>query len=229
MTMELKAWSYSRYADYAQCPLRFKLKHLDRIPTPGSAAMDRGSAVHKEGEAYLAAPRAARKTPDSYQFFDDQLKDLRKKKPMVEQQWGFTKEWQPATAKPGDAHGWFAKDTWLRIVTDVCYVEGDTANVIDFKTGRKYETNHEQMDLFSCGPFMKFPDVKFVNTHLWYLDQPKDNIVTQHFTRQDFGRIKKEWERRIRPMFNDRKFPPKPNNKCRWCSFSKEAGGPCRF
>ena len=44
------AWSYSRYADYTQCPLKFKLKHIQRLPTKGSPAMDRGSAIHKEGE-----------------------------------------------------------------------------------------------------------------------------------------------------------------------------------
>ena len=37
---QVTAWSYSRYADYKQCPAKFKYKHLMRLPDPGSAAPD---------------------------------------------------------------------------------------------------------------------------------------------------------------------------------------------
>lgn len=221
MSNGVTAWSYSRYADYTQCPLKFKLKHIQRLPTKGSPAMERGSQVHKEGELWLKSKTKA-PPPPSYTHFKDDMLQLKTLKPLVEQQWGFTKSWEPTD--------WFGRDTHLRIVTDVSVIYDDgSADIIDFKTGRKYETNQEQMDLFSTGPFMKWPKIEHVTTRLWYLDQPRDNVVEQEFTRDDFERIKKEWEKRIRPMFADTKFAPRPNDKCRWCDFRKEAGGPCKY
>lgn len=229
-TALVTAWSYSRWADYEQCPLYFKLKHLDKIKPPGSAAMDRGSDIHKEGENYLNAPKKPRKVPANYAHFAEQLEELYALKPMVEQQWGFTQEWTPATGRGGDVNGWFAKDTWLRIVCDVAVEYDDhDYDIIDFKTGRKYDTNEHQVELFSCAPFMRNPATQKVTTRLWYLDQPVDNEVIREYTRKDFEAIRRDWTKRIQPMFNDRRFSPKPNQKCRWCHFRKDNGGPCRF
>jgi CRISPR/Cas system-associated exonuclease Cas4 (RecB family) len=222
------AWSYSRYNDYKTCPLMFKLKHIDKIKPPGSAAMDRGSDIHKLGENYLKAPTP--KVPVEYKHFDKQMKELAALNPRVELQLGFTDQWTKATASARDPHGWFAKDTWLRIVCDVDVRYDDhTADIIDFKTGKKYDTNEEQVELFSCAPFMEDPQMTAVTTRLWYLDQPKDNEVIREYTRKDFEAIKKDWAKRVRPMFNDRRFAPKPNPKCRYCHFRAENGGPCKF
>lgn len=221
------AWSYSRYADYKQCPLKFKLKHIEKRRTAGSPQMERGSTIHKMGETFLKTPLSTKgkvvaKLPPEYVHFKEEMAQLATLDPIVEAQWGFTRSWTPT--------GWFNKDTWLRIVTDVTVVYDDnTADIIDFKTGRKYDTNQEQMDLFSCGPFMMFPNVNEVTTRLWYLDQPTDNEVEQTFTRADFDKIVKQWEKRILPMFKDKKFAPTPNDKCKWCDFSKVKGGPCVY
>lgn len=224
MSNGVDAWSYSRYADYKQCPLRFKLKHIDKKKEPGSPAMQRGSDIHKEGENYLKAKKRPRAVPKSYANFKDEMTQLWGLNPLVEQQWGFTRQWSPT--------GWFGSDTWLRIVADVAVAYDDnTGDLIDFKTGRKYDTNEEQVELFSAGMFIKFPEMQHVTTRLWYLDvDPKDdNEVIREYTRADFENIRKDWERKIIPMFKDKKFAPTPNAKCRWCAFSKDKGGPCPF
>lgn len=236
MSNSVTAWSYSRYADYKQCPLFFKLKHIDRIKPPGSAAMDRGSEIHKKGEVYLKAPKAG-KVPPEYGHFASQMKELHGLRPRVELQLGFTEGWAPATATPRDPYGWFAKDVWLRIVCDVdVRYEDHTADIIDFKTGKKYDTNEEQVELFSCAPFMEDSQLTHVTTRLWYLDQPTDNEVVREYSRKtlagfdgNFEAIKKDWTKKVKPMFNDRRFAPKPNQKCRWCHFRKDNGGPCKF
>lgn len=222
MSNGITAWSYSRYADYKQCPLRFKLKYIDKLKEPGSPAMQRGGDIHKEGENYLIAKKKPKAVPTAYVHFADMMQDLRGLNPMVEQQWGFTQQWTPT--------GWFAGDTWLRIICDVVvkYDDGEV-DLIDFKTGRKYDTNEEQVELFSAAPFIKWPEVEQVQTRLWYLDQPGDNEVLRVYTRSDFDRIKKDWTEKVKPMFKDKRFAPTPNQKCRWCSFRKEAGGPCNY
>lgn len=222
MSNGIIAWSYSRYADYKQCPLRFKLKYIDKLsegPEPPHFA--RGSAIHKEGENYLIA-KGKPKVPKSYVHFADEMQQLRGLSPMVEQQWGFTREWTPT--------GWFGATTWLRIICDVAVVyEDNTADLIDFKTGRKYDTNEEQVELFSTSIFMKFPEVTEVTTRLWYLDQPEDNEVIREYKRTDFESIKKDWEKKTVAMFKDKRFAPTPNEKCRFCSWSKDKGGPCPY
>lgn len=230
------SWSYSRYNDYSRCPKFFYEKHIAKNPRlkfETSPAMQRGSDIHKAGEVYLLTPKA--KLPKEYEHFADEMKQLKTLDPLVEQQWGFNAQWQPIDGGPRDKNGWFHPTTWLRIVTDVTVVYDDhTADVIDFKTGKMYGTNQDQMDLFSTGPFMKFPDLEGVTTRLWYLDIPDPtgtgaNAVVQEFTRRDFERIKKEWGKRITAMFNDRKFPPTANDKCRWCALGQSKGGDCKF
>lgn len=227
MSNGITAWSYSRYADYRQCPLRFKLKYIDKLPEPGSPQMQRGGDIHKEGEIFLKTPtgkggKLRMEVPESYQYFKDEMKQLRGLDPLVEQQWGFTREWTPTS--------WFGSATWLRIVCDVVVkYDDDTVDLIDFKTGRKYDTNEEQVELFSCAPFMKWPEVNHVTTRLWYLDQPKDNEVIREYTRDEFEGIRAGWEKKIVPLFKDKRFAPTPNDKCKWCNFRKAAGGPCKF
>lgn len=222
MSNGVTAWSYSRYADYDQCPLMFKLKHLDKIKPPSSDAMQRGSDIHKEGENYLKAPRKPRTVPKAYIHFAEQMEQLRTLNPRVELQLGFTEAWTPT--------GWFDRDTWLRIVCDVdVRYEDHTADIIDFKTGRRYDTNEHQVELFSCAPFMEDPQITEVTTRLWYVDQPTNNEVIRVYSRKDYEAIKKDWTKRVKPMFTDKRFAPKPNQKCRWCHFRKENGGPCKF
>lgn len=218
----LTAWSYSRYADYKQCPLRFKLKYLDKVPEGEvSPAMVRGSDIHKEGEQYLKDPSIS-KVPDSYRHFAEMMQQLRDLKPMVEQQWAFDKAWTPTS--------WFGKKAWVRVICDAAVIYDDnTAEVIDFKTGRKYDTNEEQVELFGAATMMKFPDLTEVQVRLWYLDQPVDNEVLRTYTAKEKNAILRDWEKKVVPMFNDRRFAPTPNNKCRWCAYAKDKGGPCPY
>lgn len=219
MSNGITAWSYSRYADYRQCPLRFKLKYIDKMKESPSPAMERGSQIHKAGENWLKNRRKT-KLPVAYNHFADEMKQLHDLDPMVEQQWGFTQQWAPT--------GWFSADTWLRIVCDVAVVyEDNTADLIDFKTGRVYDTNEEQVELFSTSIFMRHPEVTDVTTRLWYLDSGDE--VVREYSRGDFERIRKDWSKKVVAMFKDKRFAPTPNNKCKWCDFAKDKGGPCKY
>jgi hypothetical protein len=42
--------------------------------------------------------------------------------------------------------------------------------------------------------------------------------------------LKKKWEGRIKALFADDTFAPRPSDfACRFCDYSKEKGGPCEF
>lgn len=219
-TALVTAWSYSRYALYAQCPLAFKLKNIDKVPEPGSPAMERGNKVHKALASYLegkATLPAEVKHPyqlglyAEMQAFPDKL---------VEHQQGFTQQWKPT--------GWFAKNTWFRAIYDVALLYEDmTGEVVDHKTGKKYGSNDEQMELFGLAFLCQYLPATHVTTRLVYVDSGEEEIAEFAATQRDA--LKAKWEAKVAPMFSDTVFAPRPNDKCRFCNFSKSKGGQCRF
>lgn len=204
---------------YDNCPASFKYKHLDKLPDPPSPAMARGDAIHKSAAAYISGttPQLA---PELERFAPlmSELRALPDK--VVEQQWGFTAKWRST--------GWFGKDTWLRVILDagVVYPDG-TADVVDHKTGKRYGSNDDQMELFGLVTMCRFPSVRHVTTRLWYIDTGDEEVA--EFTADDAEKLKAKWEQRVKPMFTDTVFAPRPNDKCRWCAFSRSKNGPCKF
>lgn len=217
------AWSYSRYSDYKQCPAKFMYKHLMRMPDPGNAAMQRGTVIHKLAEDFVRGKCDLAPELKSVKVEINHLKD---NFAVVEQNWGFRNDWS-WNGKPN----WFDADVWFRAKADaIVLYDDDTAMLVDWKTGKKYFSNEEQVELFSLAAFQRYPNLTAVDTRLWYTDaDPDDNEIQREYTRADVERIQRDWDKRVIPMFRDRRFAPTPNDKCGWCPFSKAKGGPCKF
>jgi len=217
------AWSYSRYADYKQCPAKFKYKHLMKLPDPGSPAMNRGNVIHKAAEDFIRAKGDI--TPD-LENVKAELEFLRDNMATAEENWGFRQTWE-WIGRPG----WFGDDVWFRAKTDVRLLyEDDTLLLGDWKTGKMYYSNEEQIELFALAGYRRFPAVTEVDTRLWYTDQPADsNEIQRVYTAKELDAIQRDWDKRVVPMFKDKRFPPTPNDKCGWCPYSKGKGGPCKF
>lgn len=218
----LKAWSYSRYALYQMCPMRFKHEVLEGNKTAESAAMARGQKIHKDIADWLmmkaeGLPKEVIKHPRVEQVMSElfQIKDKQ-----IEQQLGFTDCWKPT--------GWFAKDTWLRVVLDVGIMYPDlTYEVVDHKTGKRYGSNDDQMELFAVAVMCQFVPVKHVTTRLVYIDSGEEEFA--EFPAHHKQRLIDKWVKKIRPMFEDTTWAPRPNDKCRFCPLAKSAGGKCAF
>ena len=237
----ITSWSFSRYSDYKQCPLKAKYKHVDRIKEPGNEAMDRGSAIGKMAELYIRGKK--KKLAPELSKFKDLFKELAaqfKKKPgsmVVEDTWAFRKDWSPTK--------W---DDWagchLRVKMDCGRLLSATKmDLIDFKTGKyRPEQNDdymEQLELYALSALVLNPQIEEVVPRLVYLDlgiiHPEpggpDHVV---YTRKDVPKLKSLWDKRTRKMLLDRSFAPKPNSKCHWCWYGqskKSEGGPglCKF
>src|SRR5262245_51001335 len=132
----ITAWSYSRLSLWEQCPLAFKLKHIDKVKEEQSPAMARGDKIHKSAASYITGQSALSPELGKFNVLLTELQRMPPDVKVVEQQWGFTKNWR--------ATGWFGSDTWLRVILDAAVVYPDgTADVIDHKTGKQYETNRD--------------------------------------------------------------------------------------
>jgi PD-(D/E)XK nuclease superfamily len=223
MSNGLDSWSYSRYALYDLCPLQFKLStpKLGGTKPPPSLAMASGNQRHKDLAAYLTGDGPFPAKEQAHAAFINEVAAIPDK--LVEKQQGFTRLWAPT--------GWFGKDTWYRQVYDVAVLYEDmTSEVVDWKSGKKYATNQEQMELCALSLMCQFKPTTHVTTRLYYLDvPPRDANVFAEFPASDREKLKAKWNAKVQPMFYDTVFAPKPNDKCCFCHFSKSNGGPCRF
>jgi len=236
-TPRLTSWSYSRYSDWRQCPLKAKLKHIDKLKEPPNPAMDRGNQIHKDAEAYIKGT-AARLAPDLALFKDEfkMLRALYKKKslPMVvEDNWAFASDW--SISRWDD---WV--NCWVRIKLDCAhYVDAAIMVVTDWKSGkfseRKAAEYLEQLELYALSAMLMHDHLEAVQVRIGWTDAgemyPPEPL---QYTRKDLKSLQKKWSDRVKPMMADTKFAPKPNNLCSWCYFGqagKAKGGPglCKF
>lgn len=234
MTKLLTSWSYSRWDKHNTCPLRFKLEVLDDRKEPENDGMRRGKKIHDVLAKFLqpetqwdgvAVPAEAGHQADLVK----QLKDPAFSNVVVEQQWGFNREWK--------ATGWFAKSgspngaTWLRSILDVGVLYADqTVEVIDWKSGKPRGTHDDQMELFAVSVLAKYPFVTAVDTRLAYTDFKAAEFGGPYLQR-DLPKMIAKWEDKIRPMFEDTTYLPRPGEACKFCPFSRSATGgkDCRY
>jgi RecB family exonuclease len=230
------AWSFSRYNAYLKCPLAAKLSNIDKIPQPESSAMLRGSGIHAMAAEYIMGGERSHQLPADLRLFSGLFEELRAGHPetvLVEDSWAFRDDWSVTT--------W---DDWtgcrVRIKVDVAQLEGDTVNIIDWKTGKfspqwnvsEYEL---QLELYVLGAMIMFgesvPNLK-VSPRLVYLDHglvyPEEPKV---WTMEHLPALRNLWERRATPLMNDTIFAPNPGRACSWCAYGKSkpqpSGGHC--
>lgn len=235
----LTAWSFSRYSSYQKCPLAFKLANIDRIPEPKNAAMQRGADIHTMAEQYIKG--ILKKLPAELKLFADEFKKLKalyKKKTsgtVIEDNWAFTQDWDRT-----EWNNWVK--CYLRIKLDAAHHEADGVMVItDWKTGKfrpeMHEEYLEQLQLYALAALILHPHIKEARPRLVYLDQgvihpSEDEPII--YTQDDVKKLKALWAKRIKPMFADKIFAPKPNRLCSYCFYGqsgKAKGGPglCKF
>lgn len=216
------AWSYSRLQSYDECPLKARLKFIDKLEEgPPGKALLRGTKIHEEAEAYLNAKRAPKKFPATLEIFAAEFKMLRKLRAIAEGESAFTADWEPT--------GWFDSDTWCRVKTDANYMSNDNVYVvIDFKTGQLRQWHENQLELYGLAGLIENPDADSVRAELWYLDH--GDIVEMEYTHEQKDELIDKWSGKVKKMMADGLFKPTPsNNSCQWCNFKKAKGGPCEF
>ncbi len=227
----ITSWSFSRYNVYKECPAKAKYKFIDKLPEPGSAAMDRGTHIHKLAEDYAKA--AIPRLPTELKLFKEEFAALKKQKvKFIEESWTFKADW--SLTNWNDWSG-----AWLRVKLDAAYInaEHNVLVVIDHKTGKFSEHKNaeyeEQLQLYGLSGLKKHPTVDAVSPRLWYLDQGIIHPNPEHeeivYERKDEKYLEKLWQSKVKKMLADTTFKPTPGNACRFCHFRKENQGPCKF
>jgi hypothetical protein len=227
---QFTSWSYGRWRDWYKCPLFAKLKHLDKLPEPGSPAMERGSRIDDGITNYLRKTKGAKLPSEVVAKLRPMYESLRKERNLfVNEMWGFDRQWQPVAWNDWDR-------CWLRVKVDMGHLdlEENVLYLFDNKTGRykpeETVTYGEQNEIYTAGGAAQFSEVDYVVPRFVYTDHgilhpPESEMIDQ----RQAGALQKKWTKKVQPMFADKRFNPKPGRACQWCPYSKAKNGPCKY
>jgi hypothetical protein len=212
-------WSYSYLTSFETCPRRHNLTRiLKAVTEQATVATTHGNEVHKALELHI---KGTQELPDKYRKYlriVDAVRNAPGEK-HAEIKFGVTQDRKPTT--------FFGKDVWVRGVLDLAVVQGSTATVLDWKTG-KPKPDADQLELFAAAAFSMYPLLERVSTgYVWLAHNRVDK---QAYTRDQAEGIWKKFDvrvQRINEAIEFDEFPPVPSGLCRaYCPVPKSM---CRF
>jgi len=239
--------SPSRANDFLRCPLLFRLRVIDRLPEPPSAAAARGTLVHAVLEHLFDLPAGDRTRDAAVGMLPGAWLTLRTEQPAYtdlfddEQQWDvwfasardlldtyFTLE-DPNRLQPQEREVFVRTQLedgpQLRGIIDRLDVAPDGAmRVVDYKTGRSPRAGYESAALFQ---------MRFYAYVLWrergvlptllQLEYLGDGQIVRHAPNEPEmttfeTRVRSIWAG-IEDSARSGDWRPRPSKLCDWCSF----------
>jgi hypothetical protein len=206
--------SYSKWSTYQQCPRKFKLGYVDKIPVDfSSPAAVRGTEIHESIEDLLLEKREDLH-PD-IEFYTQFFQDIRPLGPIPEQAFCFDKDWE--------ATDWDNPEAITRGFLDTHIPMEHT--VLEYKTGKEYKEHIHQRHLYGLAGLLLNPKAEEYSVINVYLDQRKN--VESTYQRSGIAAYKAKWEKDFAEINTDTIFAPNPSFKCRWCQHERAKGGVC--
>jgi len=218
----MPAISYSGLTMFEKCPRSFQLKYIQKHPEPefvSSPAMERGSRLHQAAEDYVNQDlvKLPKELSRKQEFFD-RIISLGTAEPELE--FNLTEDWGCIPFKQKE-------DGYIRGIIDLVLPQGELLEIMEYKTGKKYDTHADQRSLYSMAGLLMFPEAKVCRTTTVYFDLGGADETTT-VERENLETLKWSWSRRVnktKPVGQD--YPMRPGFQCKWCNFSKKKGGPC--
>ena len=204
-------WSYSALKQYTNCPKQYQeMRVLKNYTVKETEAIIYGKAVHEALELYV---KDGKPLPKNYLRFKPMVDTLLKiegdKYPEYEMALTHSKE-------PCDFH---SDDRWVRGIADLVIVDGDTAYVVDYKTGSNRYPDPKQLRLMSLMMFTHFPDIQRVKGGLLFV--MKNSFITEEYLRKDMDKSWGMFEqslKRLDTSYENDTWQANPTPLCKWCS-----------
>jgi hypothetical protein len=209
-----KAWSWSVINDFETCEWRYYLTKVTKeVVEPQSEEMRWGNQVHKALEHRIKDNVPLPGNMVQYNQIMDRLFAATRKPGVI-----FYAEQKLALSLAYQPRRFFDKDVWVRAITDLTIVNGDTAAVIDYKTG-KPKPQSAQLKLTAAVTFHTYPQIQTIhNSFLWLNGGSTPN---ETFHREDVPKLWQEFAPRVQRLeeaHQQNKFPKKPSGLCnKWC------------
>lgn len=212
--------SYSSIKQFDNCARQYhEVRILRKFKQVETEAALYGTEVHKALELYLMDGTPI---PDKFAQFKPYADSIAKAKGdrFCELKMGIRADFTPCE--------FFDKDVWFRGVPDVLIVNGTTARVGDWKTGKSSRyADPDQLELMAAMVMSHYPNVQRVKGALIFL-VAKD-IVMADYTRDQFAAIMSKWAgkaSRIEDALEKGVWNPRKGPLCRFCAVSSDA---CEF
>lgn len=224
------ALSWSRLSDYNQCPLKFKLKYLDKNAKfkedeSQSPHLVRGSNVHKKLEDYVVQKTSNGELPVKV----TSLPEVEATKPFVdrfldnyttvipETQIAIDKNWQRVE--------WFSKDAYYRVIMDLIALRETDWAIIDYKTGkiRDYDggpSGKGQLHLSGGVALHLWPSIPKGKSIYAYVDHK--HTFSKDFSQDDKEELRKHFDQEHEKVNSDETWKPKVNEFCKWCPATRD-------
>lgn len=235
-------WSFSQWSTYQKCPAQYNYRYVQRLPYQTSTAATRGTDTHAAVENYVKCELHDYPLPNDYlKATLDAYRNHPNGERWTEKKMAFDKDWNsvwvgsPESSCVMVLDAMRCGDDWRKVKVEHwkgnqehVYPESrDIVYVAEWKTGKPWDEHKEQRLLYALGALRWMHYSTEVQVTTYYLDntsEPQRTIVKR--TAEE--KLKALWNERATVMLNDDILAPRPGFYCRWCSYSKDKGGPCR-
>ena len=224
------ALSWSRLSDYQQCPLKFKLKYLDKDKKfkeddSASPHLVRGKNVHAALERYVV-----QKTSNGeLEVKITSIPEVENTKPFVDRFLNNYEQVIPETQIAIDQNWqrveWFSRDAYYRAIFDLIAIRPSDVAIIDYKTGkmRDYDggpSGKGQLHLSAGIALHLWPKVPDVSTVYAYVDHKQ--TIPKYFKQEDAPKLRAHFDSMYEIVNSDKAFKPKVNEFCKWCPATRD-------
>jgi CRISPR/Cas system-associated exonuclease Cas4 (RecB family) len=203
-------WSYSGLKQYVNCPKQFnEVRVLQKYKQEDTKYTLYGKEVHKALEDYARDKKPLGRNHKQFQSVVDVLLDIPGEK-YVEYQMALRIDHTPCSFD--------APDYWVRGIADLMIVDGDTAFVIDYKTGNNKYADPKQLKLMALMTFAHFPDVETVKGGLLFV--VKNSFLPDEYVRSKQDKYWRDFAgdlQRMEMSYDTGKWLPNPSGLCRYC------------
>ncbi len=201
--------SFSAMKEFDNCPRKYyQVRILKSYPHEDSTATLYGKEVHLACEEYI---RDGKDLGGHARFKDilDKLNSYPGEKYC---------ELEMSIDSNGQCLPFDSDDGTFRGVADLVIVNGETARVVDYKTGSAKYPEPKQLELMALMVFAKFPSVMTVKGALLFLLH--DVMIKREYDRKDFAHLLEQWLAKrdsIMLCADVGVWNPNPTGLCSWC------------
>ena len=206
----MPTWSFSSLKQFINCPRQYdEVKLKKNYEVKVSQQMQYGTDVHKALEEYV---RDGVQLPTFYLKFKnvvDVLLEIPGKRYV---------EYKMAMREDKTPCGFSSDDYWVRGIVDLMIIDGDTAFIVDYKTGSNKYPDVKQLRLMALMTFAHFPEVNLIKSGLLFVAH--NSFVSEDYTR---NRIDSYWNSflpdlaRLKMASDTNVWVPNPTPLCGWC------------
>jgi len=215
--------SFSRLSTFESCPQKFEYLYvLKNVQDLGSVHTEYGTRVHEGLEAYGKALQDTTAKAEAIIALEgahgESAKWFSLVRKLVSRTGDKYFEHQMSLNADKQPCDWFAEDVWLRGIADVLIVDGDTAYLFDWKTG-KVKDDPSQMMIFALMTMTHFPEVQKVKTCFVWLahSQSTSSIYTRRMLPHLWTALGPRFDR-VQEAVELGVFTAKPSPLCKWCA-----------